>query len=152
MGTIPLELTSDHGYAIAVLLAIWFQQQFIFTIKVAMARSKFKIQPPTLYPRDSEVKAAQLTPEQLDEYMCTQRVHQNNVEFLSTYLPVMVIAMMGYPSKTAYAGAVVWLGRMAVALGYWNGAGKRAAGAWFHFGEFYTIYLAAKMAYDLISN
>jgi uncharacterized MAPEG superfamily protein len=152
MSAVTLELTSEHGYAIAVLLALWFQHNIIFVVKVAMARFKFGIQPPTIYPRDSEIKAANLTQAQVDEYMCAQRVHQNNVEFLSAFFPVMLIAMVENPTHTAYAGAVVWLGRMMTAIGYWGGAKKRVIGGWFHFGELYTVYLAANTAYKLITK
>jgi uncharacterized MAPEG superfamily protein len=149
---IVIEPTSDHGYAIVVLVALWLQQQLLFAMKVSLARRKFGIQPPTLYPRDSEIKTKNLTDAQVSEYMCVQRVHQNNVEFLSVYFPVMIIAMLGYPMQTAHAGAVVWIGRMATALGYWRGAEKRIIGGFFHFGEFYTVYLAAKFAYELITH
>ena len=73
-----IELTKDHGYAIGVACALWFQQSIVFTIKVGLKRREVGIKPPTLYPNDSEIKSLKLTPEQVDSYMCTQRVHQNN--------------------------------------------------------------------------
>jgi hypothetical protein len=54
----------------------------------------------------SEIKAKNLTCAQVNENLCVQRVHQNNVEFLSAYFPVMIIAMLGYPMQTANAGAL----------------------------------------------
>ena len=82
--------------------------------------------------------------------MCVQRMHQNNVEFLSCYFPMMIISMMYYPTETFYASTVVLAGRMVTALGYYQGAPKRVFGGWFHFGEYYVVYLVGKTAYNLI--
>ena len=106
--------------------------------------------PPTLYPRDSEIKQLNLSEKDVDSYMCVQRVHQNNVEFLACFFPAMLVAMIGDPTKTFYASIVVLLGRMVTGLGYYGGAPKRNAGGWFHFGEYYVVYLAGKFAYKLI--
>lgn len=89
---------------------------------------------------------------QVDSYMCVQRVHQNNVEFLSCYFPIMILAMLGNPTKTFYASVVVFLGRMVTAIGYYGAAKKRVAGGFFHFGEYYTVYLAGKFAYNLMTE
>ena len=147
-----IELTTEHGKCIAILVLLWIQQQLVFVIAVALARKKSGIQPPTLYPRDSEIKKLNLSDKDVDSYMCTQRVHQNNVEFLTCYFPIMMIAMIDYPTKTFYASVVVLLGRMVTALGYYQGAGKRVAGGWFHLGEWYVVYLAGKFAYKLVSD
>ncbi|KAL7543752.1 hypothetical protein ACHAXR_013444 [Thalassiosira sp. AJA248-18] len=149
---VSIELTQEHGKCIAVLVLLWIQQQLVFAIAVAVARKKSGIDAPTLYPRDSEIKALNLSAEQVDSYMCAQRVHQNNVEFLACYFPIMILAMLGYPSETLYASTVVFLGRMITAVGYYSGAKKRVMGAWFHFGEYYTVYLAGKFAYNLITD
>ena len=147
-----VELTAEHGKCIAALVLLWLQQQLVFSIFVALARKKSDIQPPTLYPRDSEIKALKLTDEQVDAYMCAQRVHQNNVEFLSCYFPVMLVAALGYPAETFYASLVVLMGRTVMAVGYYWGAKKRVFGGFFHFGEWYTVYLAGKFAHSLIAE
>ena len=147
---VTIELTSEHGKCITIAILLWIQQQLIFAIFVAIARKKSGIQPPTLYPRDSEIKQLKLSDKDVDTYMCTQRVHQNNVEFLVCYFPMMLLAMINEPTKTYYASIVVLLGRMVTALGYYRGASKRVAGGWFHFGEYYVVYLAGKFAYKLV--
>ena len=147
-----IDLTSEHGYAVAVILALWFQHNLIFVIPVALARRKFGIKPPTLYPRDSEIKALKLSDDEVDDYMRTQRVHQNNMEFLTAFLPILMISSIMFPVQSSYAGAVVWLGRMVVAIGYWKSPQKRVWGAWFHFAEYYIVFLAGKTAYQLIST
>ena len=149
---VSVELTAEHGRCIATFVLLWLQQQLVFAIAVGLARKKSGIQPPTLYPRDAEIKALNLSSDQVDSYMCVQRVHQNNVEFLACYFPAMLVAMLGYPAETYRAGVVVLLGRMVTALGYYKGAKKRVVGGWFHFGEYYTVYLAGKFAYDLMQD
>ena len=91
---VSIELTAEHGKCIAVALALWIQQQLIFAIRVAMARSKSGIQPPTLYPRDSEIKALNLTEKDVDSYMCVQRVHQ--VRYTDRLLSVICIRYDGF--------------------------------------------------------
>lgn len=58
---VTIELTSEHGKCITIAILLWIQQQLIFAIFVALARKKSGIQPPTLYPRDSEIKALNLS-------------------------------------------------------------------------------------------
>ncbi|KAK1732582.1 hypothetical protein QTG54_016723 [Skeletonema marinoi] len=118
-----IELTAEHGKCIAILILLWLQQQLVFAIAVAFARKKSGIDAPTLYPRDSEIKKLNLSEKDVDSYMCT-----------------------------FYAGIVVLMGRMVTALGYYRGASKRVAGGWFHFGEYYVVYLAGKFAYKLINE
>jgi hypothetical protein len=86
------------------------------------------------------IKELKLTPEQVDKYNCCQRVHQNNMEFLCVFMPIFLLSGFINPLHTAYAGSVVWLGRMFTAIGYWQGANKRGWGGWFHFGM-YNVYI-----------
>ena len=131
---------------------MWSVGPSFFAIMVAKARKRTGIEPPTLYPRDSEIKQKQLTPKDVDSYMCAQRVHQNNMEFLTTFLPIMLVAMLAYPEETFKASLLVLAGRMVTAMGYYLGASKRVVGGWFHFGEYYCVYLVGKLAYTLITS
>jgi len=149
---VSIELTQEHGKCIAALVLLWIQQQLVFVIPVALARKRTGIQPPTLYPRDSEIKALNLSAKDVDSYMCAQRVHQNNMEFLTCFLPIMILAMLDSPTATYKAAIVVLVGRMVTALGYYKGASKRVFGGFFHFGEWYILYLAGAFAYKLIKN
>ena len=125
-----VEIPAQYGYVIAVFLAFWVQQNVIFVIPIAMQRSKTNIKPPTLYPTDSQIKELKLSEDVVNSYMCTQRVHQNNVEFLSCFLPLMLLAGLFNAEHAAIAGAIVWAGRMVTALGYWKSAGARMYGGW----------------------
>ena len=93
-------------------------------------RNKTGIKAPTLYPNDSEIKDLKLSPDALGAYMRAQRVHQNNVEFLVIFLPIFLIAGLYNAQNVAIAGAIVWLGRLVTALGYWQSATARSYGAW----------------------
>ena len=147
-----VQLTEEHGWFFLSVLALVLQQAFVFVIPVAMARKKTGIQAPVLYPNDSLIKELKLNKEQVDKYLCVQRVHQNNVEFLVVFWPVYFLCGLVDPMGSAYAGAVVFGGRMATAIGYWHGANKRVFGAWFHFAEWYLYYILGKASYSLITS
>ena len=53
---------------------------------------KTKILAPTIYPRDSEIKELKLNDKQVGDYMRAQRAHQNNVEFLSGFMAIYILA------------------------------------------------------------
>lgn len=63
---VSIELNREHGKCMAVLVALWTQQQLVFAIAVAVARRRSGIQPPTLYPRGSEIKSLNLGISMLD--------------------------------------------------------------------------------------
>eukprot|EP01032_Pedospumella_encystans_P031039 gene31039-35027_t len=144
-----IQIPAEYGYVLIVALAFWIQQNIIFVIPVGLQRSKTGIKPPVLYPNDKLITNLKLSESQVDKYMCAQRVHQNNIEFLVMYFPLFLISSLENPVHAAAAGAAVWLGRMVTALGYWNNASSRIYGAWFHIPELYTIYLVGKLAYSL---
>mmetsp|Transcript_21960 Transcript_21960/g.37055 ORF Transcript_21960/g.37055 Transcript_21960/m.37055 type:complete len:155 (-) Transcript_21960:168-632(-) len=145
-----IDLPSEYGYVILVAVALWIQQSIIFAIPVGIIRSKTKIQPPVMYPTDKVISALKLKESQVDEYLRTQRVHQNNVEFLVTYFPILFLSGFQNPVHAAIAGVVVWLGRMTVALGYWQSAGKRVYGAWYNFPMLYQLYMVASLGLSLV--
>ena len=66
--------------------------QGLLAIPVVRARLSTKISAPILYPRDSEIKARNLTEDQVTAYYNAQRGHQNNVEFSATFIPMMMAA------------------------------------------------------------
>jgi hypothetical protein len=45
-----------------------------------------------LYPTDKLISSLKLSPEQVDKYLCVQRVHQNNMEFLVMFFPMLLLA------------------------------------------------------------
>eukprot|EP00294_Goniomonas_avonlea_P014806 CAMPEP_0114545168 /NCGR_PEP_ID=MMETSP0114-20121206/3256_1 /TAXON_ID=31324 /ORGANISM="Goniomonas sp, Strain m" /LENGTH=151 /DNA_ID=CAMNT_0001729577 /DNA_START=17 /DNA_END=472 /DNA_ORIENTATION=- len=147
-----LELTADFGYVVAVALAFYLQQAIIFVIPIGITRKATGIQPPTLYPRDSQIKELKLSDSKVDRYMRVQRVHQNSLEFLAIFLPMLLVAGLHAPREAAIAGAVTWVGRLFTGVGYWFSAKGRLMGGWFHLGEFYVLYLVGQFAYTLIRS
>ena len=127
-----MEITvpDKYGLVLAMVLLFWVQHSIIFVIPVLTQRGTTKISAPILYPNDSHIKDLKLSPESVDRYMRAQRVHQNNVEFLVTFLPVFFISGFFNAEHTAIAGLAVWMGRMVTALGYWSSAKGRSYGAW----------------------
>lgn len=124
------EIPNEYGYAILVAVAFWVQQSVLFVIPIAMQRSQTGIKAPYLYPTDKLVKDLSLSEAQVECYMCAQRVHQQNVEFLTIFFPIFFLGTLANPIHAAAAGALVWVGRMITAIGYWKGAGHRIYGAW----------------------
>jgi len=88
-----IELSAEYGYVLAVALAMFLLQQIVMVIPVARQRIKTGIAPPTLYPRDSQIKALGLDERKVANYMCAQRAHQNNVEFTSVFMPLFLVAV-----------------------------------------------------------
>ena len=125
-----IEIPKEYGYAILVALAFWIQQAVIFVIPVILQRGKTGIKAPVLYPNDKLVSSLDLKESQVDAYMRAQRVHQNNVEFLSIFFPMYLLACLENPVHAAAAGALVWTGRIITALGYWISTKSRIYGAW----------------------
>ena len=84
--------------------------------------------------------------------MCCQRAHQNNVEFMSVFLPIFMAAGLfsEITMKVVYSGAVVFAFRMLGGLGY--SAGLRKYSGFFHLGELYILYLVGVEARKLIGS
>lgn len=119
-----------YGYVFLVAVAFWIQQAVIFVVPIMIQRDKTGIKAPVLYPNDKLVASLKLTDYQVDEYMRAQRVHQYNVEFLCIYFPMFLLSSLENPTHAAAAGALVWLGRLVVAMGYWKSTSARIYGVW----------------------
>ena len=133
-------------------VGFYLQQQVAFTVPVVMKRMKYGIKAPTLYPRDSEIKALKLTDEQVHDYNCTQRAHQNNVELMSVFLPLYLVAgaIPGKAMNVFYAGLAMFAARMLGGLGY--SAGLRKYSGWFHIPEYYILWIVGKEAHRAITT
>ena len=71
-------------------------------------------------------------------YQRAQRTHQNNVESMSVFMPIFLVAGLFEPKNVAIAGAIVLLFRLIGGIGYLYG--KRVYGAPWHFGELFLLY------------
>ena len=98
---VELKIGKDYGYVLLIAIFMYFMQQLILVIPVIRARSLTKIKAPTLYPRDSEISKLKLREEDVDYYLRAQRAHQNNVEFMSVFMPLFLIIGLFEPKKNS---------------------------------------------------
>ena len=145
-----MNIKKEYGYVLIVALFLYITQQVLMVIPVMRERSSTKIKAPTLYPRDSEIKKLNLSEDQVLNYYRAQRVHQNNVEAMSVFMPMFLIAGFFQPTKVAIAGAIVWIFRLVGGFGYLYG--QRMYGAPWHLGEIYLLYIIGYSAFDLLSK
>ena len=143
-----MNIKKEYGYVLIMSLLLYITQQLLMLIPVMKERSSSNIKAPILYPRDSEIKELDLSKEQVLNYYRAQRVHQNNVEVMSVFMPLFLIAGFFEPTKVAIAGAIVWVFRLVGAIGYLYG--NRMYGAPWHIGEIYLLYIIGKTAFDLL--
>mgnify|MGYP003706204041 FL=1 len=145
---VEIKISKDYGYVLLIGISLYLAKQLILVIPVIRARSLTKIKAPTLYPRDSEIKKLELKEEDVDYYLRAQRAHQNNVEFMSVFMPLFLIIGLFKPKKTAIGGLIVLIFRIIGGLGYLYK--KRMFGAAFHFGELYVLFLGFQVVYNLL--
>tara|TARA_B100001121_G_C18570734_1_gene564840 strand:+ start:234 stop:752 length:519 start_codon:yes stop_codon:yes gene_type:complete len=143
-----MNVKKEYGYVLFVALLFYLTQQLLMILPVMKERSATNIKAPTLYPRDSEIKNLGLTDEQVLNYYRAQRVHQNNVEVMSVFMPLFLIAGFFEPTKVAIAGLVVLVFRIVGGIGYLSG--NRMYGAPWHLGELYLLYIVGSNAYKLL--
>lgn len=143
-----MNVKKEYGYVLFVGLLLYLMQQLVFIIPVLRERSKTKIEAPTLYPRDSEIQKLNLSEKQVLSYQRAQRTHQNNVESMSVFMPIFLVAGLFEPKNVAIAGAIVLLFRLIGGIGYLYG--KRIYGAPWHFGELFLLYTVGKIAYKML--
>ena len=143
-----MNIKKEYGYVLIMALLLYITQQVLMIIPVMKERSSSNIKAPILYPRDSEIKELGLSKEQVLNYYRAQRVHQNNVEVMSVFMPLFLIAGFFEPAHVAIAGAIVWIFRLVGGIGYLYG--KRMYGVPWHIGEIYLLYIIGKTAFDLL--
>ncbi|EGD72836.1 microsomal glutathione S-transferase 3 [Salpingoeca rosetta] len=91
--------------------------------RVGKARRKFQVAYPTMYARigDGNIKDEKA----LLEYNCTQRAHQNSVENSPTFLSLLALASVSFPTYAAIAGQIWIVARIAYFGGYCTGDPKK---------------------------
>ena len=145
-----MHIKKEYGYVLIIGILLYITQQLLMLIPVMRERSSTNIKAPTLYPGDSEIKKLNLSDEQVLNYYRAQRVHQNNVEVMSVFMPLFLIAGIFKPTKVAIAGLIVWIFRLIGGIGYLYG--KRMYGAPWHLGEIYLLYIIGSSATELLFN
>ena len=143
-----MEIKKEFGYVLFVAVMLYLTQQLLLIIPVIKERRSTGIKAPTLYPRDSEIKKLNLSEQQVESYLRAQRAHQNNVEVMSVFMPIFLIAGLFEPKNVAIAGLIVLIFRIIGGLAYLYG--RRMYGAPFHIGELYLLFIVVKIAYKFL--
>jgi hypothetical protein len=149
-----MSISKELATCALVTLGFFLHQGIINVIPVAIARKKTGIDAPTLYPRDSQIKELKVSDEDLDGYMRAQRAHQNNMEFLTQWMPIWGFACVIDPAAAIIPGALTLAGRVVTCWAYSNvSKSARIWGAWFHIPELYTaFYVVGYGAYKIAFN
>ena len=143
-----INIKREYGYVLFIGLLLYLAQQLVLIVPVLKERSKTKIEAPTIYPRDSEIQKLNLSEEQVLRYNRAQRAHQNNVEAMSVFMPIFLIAGLFEPKNVAIAGLIVLIFRLVGGIGYLYD--KRVFGAPWHIGELFLLYTVGKIAYKML--
>ncbi|ORX45070.1 membrane-associated proteins in eicosanoid and glutathione metabolism [Hesseltinella vesiculosa] len=136
MSTITLTIPRSYGYVIAVGIASAIEMGWL-TLSVGAARSKARVPYPYLYADKEEAEKD----ENKHIFNCTQRAHQNTLEFYPVFTTLLLIGGLKHPELSAKAGAVFVLGRFLHAIGYRTGSvNRRVPGSVLTFGALGTLF------------
>lgn len=96
-------------------------------LQVGKARKQYRVFYPTMYALESENKDAKA-------FNCVQRGHQNTLEFLPTFLVLLLLGGLQYPIIAAVCGAVYSVARVQYFRGYATGSAsaRYQSGGRFH--------------------
>lgn len=84
--------------------------------------------------------------------MCAQRAHQNNMEFLHLYIPLLLVAGLFNARSASIAGLLTLLGRTIGMVGYTVGRKTRRYGSFYMIPMMYTLYLVVNFSVYLVTS
>ena len=114
---VTLNISPEYGYVVLVgsgmvLVNFWKM------MKIGGMRKKLGIKYPQMHSDEHPL------------FDCYQRAHQNTLENVSFFYPMLLIAGLRHPLGAAASGGAFVLGRIIYALGYYSGdPQKRVPGA-----------------------
>ncbi|KAN0062878.1 hypothetical protein ACQY0O_004699 [Thecaphora frezii] len=109
-------LPVGYGYCVAsVVAALWLT--FIMSAKVGSARNAAGIPYPQMYAEKAEAEKSK----EAHLFNCAQRVHQNTLESLTSFIFLVLFSGLSYPRYTAGFGAAWVVGRIFYMVGYNTG-------------------------------
>ena len=114
---VPGLLHQAYGYVLLVVFAT-YMVAFVQGFLVGKARSKYKVELPTMYSDTEQM------------FNCYQRVHQNTLERIPLFLAILLIAGLFNSIIAAVIGAIWVAGRVIYSIGYYSGVpNNRIAGS-----------------------
>jgi len=105
---VPGLLHQAYGYILLVVFAT-YMVAFVQGFLVGKARSKYKVELPTMYSDTEQM------------FNCYQRVHQNTLERIPLFLAILLIAGLFNSIIAAVIGAIWVAGRVIYSVGYYSG-------------------------------
>ena len=81
--------------------------------------------------------------------MSAQRAHQNTMEFLLMYIPMLILAGLFDARQAAMAGGITLVGRVLYIVGYSMAPAMRNMGYVGAIGTIYTMYILIVTGYRL---
>ncbi|CAO3581051.1 unnamed protein product [Absidia cylindrospora] len=141
-----ITVPSEYGYVLATTLATSVYLIFL-TATVGKARSKAKVPYPYAYAEKSEAEKDPLK----NIFNCTQRAHQNTLEFWPIVTSMSLIAGLSHPVIAAAAHAWWLLGRIIYVRGYITGNPQnRLYGVAGQLGVLPLLFVSISSVYNLI--
>lgn len=132
------KLSTDYGYVVLVGAASSFMVQFL-AIQVGRARRKYGVEYPTMYSDD------------IPQFNCVQRAHQNTLENYPQFLVTLFIAGIEHPRAAAGLGGLWVLSRFSYAFGYYSGdPKKRMRGSYGYIGSIGLMALTIRYGLRLL--
>ncbi|KAJ3150515.1 hypothetical protein HDU86_006393 [Geranomyces michiganensis] len=143
---VGLQLTREHGYALAVAASSALLLQYL-AVQAGGLRKKAEVPYPYLYAERSEAEKSPIK----NLYNCRQRAHQNTLEAYPIFLVLFTISAIKYPLIAAGAGATWVAGRLAYAQGYSTGnPALRQRGTFGYLGLITLLGVSIKTVFDII--
>jgi glutathione S-transferase len=149
MSTLSTLLPPDYGYVFGGLF-MTVVSNFYLVINVALRRKKYGIKYPALYADASHI-SKDCKSENVEEFNCAQRAHQNTCEGIGTVQLLGSLNGLLFPRFSAACLGFYAIGRIVYGYGYVNNGpdGRMAGGIITHLGDFpifiCTAYSAAKL-------
>lgn len=110
---------------------------------VMKARKTFNVPYPTLY--------AESTHKNANEFNCVQRAHQNSLENLISFYPMLILAGVRFPITAAVSALIYNVGRILYFNGYSTGIPKkRMNGSIQYIGVLTLLGAVFRFAYQVV--
>jgi len=123
---VAINVPQEYGYVVLAGASMVFVN-FWKVMKVGKLRKQLGIEYPKMYSDEHPV------------FNCTQRAHQNTLEFVPFFYPLLLTGGLRHPIGAAVCGFIFAIGRVIYAMGYCSGdPKKRVPGALI--SEFFGLF------------